>query len=206
MSITIDTYRYEEIYPSFKAATDEKEKTARINAGFLNRLADDGVVLTGNDPISIADIGSGPCDTLVKYLTGVKFDPGFKVRATDYSIEYTDERNGEALATLAAAKSAGTLKLVDFSARAGDSFAGHLLDLLGSHHAPARPHEFGIVFASHVLYHCETAGSTERLIEDVSRNVLADDGICILYHLAKVPLQFSGLSRALRQQLRGGGA
>ena len=140
MSITIDTYRYEEIYPSFKAATDEKEKTARINATFLNRLADEGVVLKGNDPISIADIGSGPCDTLVKYLTGVKFNPGFKVRATDYSIEYTDERNGEALATLAAAKSAGKLKLVDFSARAGDSFAGHLIDLLGTHDAPARPH------------------------------------------------------------------
>ena len=126
----------------------------------------------------------------MKYLTGVKFDPGFKVRATDYSIEYTDERNGEALATLAAAKSAGTLKLVDFSARAGDSFAGHLIDLLGSHQAPARPHEFRVVFASHVLYHCETAGSTKRLIEDVSRNVLADDGICILYHLAKVPYSF----------------
>ena len=162
-------------------------------------------MLTGNDPISIADIGSGPCDTLVKYLTGVKFDPGFKVRATDYSIEYTDERNGEALATLAAAKSAGTLKLVDFSARAGDSFAGHLLDLLGSHHAPARPHEFGIVFASHVLYHCETAGSTERLIEDVSRNVLADDGICILYHLAKVPLSFQDF-RARYGSNSGGGA
>ncbi len=190
MSISIDTYRYEEIYPSFKAATDEKEKTARINAAFLNRLADEGVVLKGNDAIAIADIGSGPCDTLVKYLTGVKFDPGFKVRATDYSIEYTDERNGEALATLAAAKSAGTLKLVDFSARAGDSFAGHLLDLLGSRGSSARPHEFRIVFASHVLYHCETPGSTERLIEDVTQNVLADDGICILYHLAKVPLSF----------------
>src|ERR1700722_4972138 len=190
MSITIDTYRYEEIYPSFKAATDEKEKTARINAAFLNRLADDGVALNGNNPIAIADIGSGPCDTLVKYLTDVKFDPGFKVRATDYSIEYTDERNGEALATLAAAKSAGTLKLVDFSARAGDSFAGHVLDLLGSQASPARPHEFRIVFASHVLYHCETPGSTERLIEDVTQNVLADDGICILYHLAKVPLSF----------------
>jgi hypothetical protein len=190
MSITIDTYRYEEIYPSFKAATDEKEKTARINAAFLNRLADDGVVLKGNDPIAIADIGSGPCDTLVKYLTGVKFDSGFKVRATDYSIEYTDELNGEALATLAAAKSAGTLKLVEFSARAGDSFAGHLLDLLGSQASRARPHEFRIVFASHVLYHCETPGSTERLIEDVSQNVLADDGICILYHLAKLPLSF----------------
>jgi hypothetical protein len=190
MSITIDTYRYEEIYPSFKAATDEKEKTARINAAFLNHLAEAGIVLTGGDPISIADIGSGPCDTLVKYLTGVKFDPGYKVRATDYSLEYTDERKGEALATLAAAKSAGTLKLVDFSARAGDSFAGHLIDLLGSQGAAARPHEFRIVFASHVLYHCETAGSTERLIEDVAQNVLADDGICILYHLAKVPLSF----------------
>jgi len=122
MSITIDTYRYEEIYPSFKAATDEKEKTARINAAFLNRLADENLVVSGNDPISVADIGSGPCDTLVKYLTGVNFDPGFKVCATDYSIEYTDERNGEALATLAAAKSDGTLKLVDFSAHSGDSF------------------------------------------------------------------------------------
>ena len=76
MSITIDTYRYEEIYPSFKAATDEKEKTARINAAFLNRLADANLVLSGGDPISVADIGSGPCDTLVKYLTGVKFAPG----------------------------------------------------------------------------------------------------------------------------------
>jgi hypothetical protein len=190
MSITIDTYRYEEIYPSFKAATDEKEKTARINAAFLNRLADENLVLSGNDPISVADIGSGPCDTLVKYLTGVKFDPGFKVRATDYSIEYTDEHNGEALVTLAAAKSAGTLRLVDFSARAGDSFAGHLIDLLGSHDSRARPREFRIVFASHVLYHCETPGSTERLIEDVTQNVIADDGICILYHLAKVPRAF----------------
>ena len=190
MSITIDTYRYEEIYPSFKAATDEKEKTARINAAFLNRLADANLVLSGGDPISVADIGSGPCDTLLKYLTGVKFAPGFKVRATDYSVEYTDEHNGEALATLAAANSAGTLKLVDFSAHAGDSFAGHLLKLLGSHNAPAQAREFRIVFASHVLYHCETAGSAERLIDDVTQNILADEGICILYHLAKVPLCF----------------
>lgn len=190
MSITIDRYCYEEIYPSFKAATDEKEKTARINAAFLNKLAGAGVVLSGNDPIAIADIGSGPCDTIVKYLTGVKFDPGFKVRATDYSAEYADERNGEALATLAAAKAAGTLKLADFSARAGDAFAGHLLDLLGSRGSSARPHGFRIVYASHVLYHCENPGSTERMIEDVTRNVLAHDGVCILYHLAKVPLSF----------------
>src|SRR5260221_7094073 len=145
MSITIDTYRYEEIYPSFKAATDEKEKTARINAAFLNRLVDARIVLTGDEPVSIADIGSGPCDTLVKYLTGVKFDSGFKVRATDYSTEYADERNGEALATLAAAKSEGTLNLVEVSAHAGDSFAGHLLELLGSHNAPAPPRESQIV-------------------------------------------------------------
>ena len=190
MSITIDKYCYEEIYPSFKAATDEKEKTARINAAFLNGLGDAGVVLTGNDPIAIADIGCGPCDTIVKYLTGVKFGAGFKIRATDYSTEYADDRTGEALATLAAAQSAGVLKLVDFSAHAGDSFAGHLLELLGSRNSPARPREFRIVFASHVLYHCESPGSTERLIEDVAQNVLADDGVCILYHLGKAPLSF----------------
>ncbi|HZC44892.1 MAG TPA: hypothetical protein VE243_00365 [Candidatus Acidoferrum sp.] len=60
MSITIDSYRYEEIYPSFKAATDEKEKTARINAAFLNQLADARLVLSGSAPVTIADIGSGP--------------------------------------------------------------------------------------------------------------------------------------------------
>jgi hypothetical protein len=190
MSITIDRYCYEEIYPSFKAATDEKEKTARINAAFLNNLGRASVVLAGSDPIAIADIGCGPCDTLVKYLTAVKFDPGFKIRATDYSTEYADDRTGEALATLAAARSSGLLKLVDFSAHAGDSFAGHLLELLGSGKAPAQAHEFRIVFASHVLYHCETPGSTERLIDDVTQNVLANDGICILYHLAKVPRSF----------------
>jgi len=190
MSITIDSYRYEEIYPSFKAATDEKEKTARINAAFLNNLANAGVVLTGNDPVTIADIGCGPCDTLVKYLRGVKFAPGFKIRATDYSAEYADERTGEALVTLAAANAAGTVKLADFSARAGDAFAGHQLDLLGSRGSPARAREFRVVFASHVLYHCEHPGSAERLIEDVTQNVLADGGICILYHLAKVPQRF----------------
>ena len=126
----------------------------------------------------------------MKYLAGVKFAPGFKLRATDYSTEYADEHTGEALATLAAAKSAGKLKLVDFSARAGDSFAGHLRDLLGSHGAPAAPHEFRIVYASHVLYHCEKAGSAERLVEDVTENVLADDGICILFHLGKTPHTF----------------
>ena len=153
----------------------------------------------------MADIGSGPCDTLVKYLTGVKFDAGFKVRATDYSVEYSDELRGEALATLAAARAAGKFKLVDFSAHAGDSFAGRAR-LLGAHNARARPREFQIVFASHVLYHCETPGSAERLIDDVTRNVLADDGICILGSSRQSTAAVSGFSRAFRQQLGGGGA
>ena len=190
MPITIDKYRYEEIYPSFKAATDEKLKTARINSAFLNNLAEARIVLTGGDPIMIADIGCGPCDTIVKYLTGVEFDPGFKVRATDYNPAYADEFNGEALATLKAAQSAGTLRLVDFSAHAGDAFAGNLLGLLGRQNAAAKSCEFRIVFASHVLYHCENPGSTERLIDDVTQNLLDDEGVCILYHLSKTPLTF----------------
>ena len=84
----------------------------------------------------------------------------------------------------------GQIKLADFSARAGDSFAGHLLELLGSRNSPARAREFRVVFASHVLYHCEHPGSAERLIDDVTQNVLADEGIFILYHLAKVPQSF----------------
>src|SRR5260370_25955064 len=87
--IALDRYVYEDIYPAFKAATDEKEKTARINQAFLNYLGASGVILTGNEPLMTADIGSGPCDTLVKYLTGVDFPAGFEIRATDFIAEYS---------------------------------------------------------------------------------------------------------------------
>ena len=49
--IALDRYVYEDIYPAFKAATDEKEKTARINQAFLNFLTARNVVLTGCEPL-----------------------------------------------------------------------------------------------------------------------------------------------------------
>src|SRR5438270_13523407 len=100
--ITLDRYVYEDIYPVFKAATDEKEITARINRTFLNCLAEKNLVFMGNKPLLVADIGSGPCDTLVKYLAGVYFPPGFAVRATDYLSEYAGS-DGVAQRNLAAA-------------------------------------------------------------------------------------------------------
>jgi hypothetical protein len=36
--ITLADYRYEEIYPSFKAGTDEKEITADLNRRFIRGL------------------------------------------------------------------------------------------------------------------------------------------------------------------------
>ena len=48
--ITLDRYVYEDIYPAFKAATDEKEITAKINRTFLNYLAQRNLVLTGDSP------------------------------------------------------------------------------------------------------------------------------------------------------------
>jgi len=132
----------------------------------------------------------------------VKFYPGFKIRATDYNPAYADERNGEALATLAAAQSAGPLRVVDFSTHAGDAFAGHLLELLGSRNSAARSREFPIVFASHVLYHCESPGSAERLIDDVTQNLLSDEGHLHPVSSQQNPADLPGFSRALWQQLR----
>lgn len=190
MPIAIEEYQYEQIYPAFKAATDEKEITARLNRDFLNNLADANAVLTGNDAIEVADIGSGPCDTLIKYLAGVRFAPGFRVRATDYNPAYADEHHGEALKYLADAKSSNALKLTDFSVRAGDAFAGRLRDLLPAQGGARGRGAFQIVFASHMLYHCEKQGEAERFIDDIAGNLLSDTGICIFYHLAKTPRTF----------------
>lgn len=183
--ITLDRYIYEDIYPSFKAATDEKEVTANINRSFLNYLAKRNLVLTGSAPVGVADIGCGPCDTVVKYLSGVDFPPGFIIRATDYLPDYADAQRGEGLRTLAAAQAAGTIPLLAFSTRAGDAFGGRLLELLSGPEKEAtarRAH--GIVFASHVMYHAESAPEVRRLVADVADNVLAPDGVCILYHVA----------------------
>jgi len=189
--IALDRYVYEDIYPAFKAATDEKEKTAQINQTFLNVLAARNLVLTGREPLMTADIGSGPCDTLIKYLAGIDFLRSFIVRATDFIPDYADSAGGTALRNLIAAQTTGTLKLAGFSVKAGNAFGGNLLDLLSSTDDHVEPrHVFKLVFASHLLYHAETAADVETLIADVADNLLAKDGIAILYHIANIPQTF----------------
>jgi hypothetical protein len=183
--IALDRYVYEDIYPAFKAATDEKELTANLSRTFLNYLAHRNLVFAGGSPAPVADIGCGPCDTLIKYLTGVEFPPGFIVRATDYLPEYADAQRGEALRTLATAQARKTIPLVDFSVRAGNAFAGKLLDLLSGPRDGAKMRSaFRIVYASHVMYHADGASDAERLIADVADNLLAPDSICVMYHVA----------------------
>ncbi len=189
--IALDRYIYEDIYPAFKAATDEKEKTARINRSFLNFLAARSLLLTGCDPLMTADIGSGPCDTVIKYLTGVYFSGGFTIRATDFIPDYTDPLGGMALRNLAAAQTSGTLKLAGFSVKAGNAFGGNLLDLLSSPDDSVEPRRsFRLVFVSHLLYHAEAASDVDCLIADIAGNLLTNDGIAILYHVANAAQTF----------------
>jgi hypothetical protein len=189
--ITLDRYVYEDIYPAFKAATDEKEITASINRSFLNYLAQRNFVLTGDSPAPVADIGCGPCDTLVKYLTGVVFPPGFILRATDYIPEYADAERGAALQTLTAAQAANTIKVIDYAVRAGNAFAGNLGDLLSAPRDGATlRNAFCVVFASHVMYHAEGALEVQRLLADIANNVLNPAGVSILYHIANTPRSF----------------
>jgi hypothetical protein len=192
--IALDRYVYEDVYPAFKAATDEKAITAKINRAFLIHLAQRNQTLTGGAPIAVADIGCGPCDTLFKYLAQVPFIPGFEVRATDFLPACADSELGEALRVLAAAHAEGTLKLTGFSAKAGDAFSGGLLDLLsGPREGTKLRGSFRIVFASHVMYHAAGTADVHRMLADIATNVLAPDGVCIMYHLAAAPGTFQSL-------------
>jgi len=196
---------YEDIYPAFKASTDEKEITANLSHAFLNNLAQRNLVLAGPDPVAVADIGCGPCDTLIKYLKGARFAPGFIVRATDYLPEYADIERGEALQTLATAQAQGTVKLASFSVQAGNAFGGDLLGLLSRPQDRAKlQNAFRIVYASHVLYHAESPSEVPRLIGDVATNVLSRDGVCILFHIAhpglfRIFVRGSGARRVVPQ-------
>lgn len=183
--ITLDRYVYEDIYPAFKAATDEKDITARINSTFLNYLARRNLVLTGDSSAAVADIGCGPCDTLIQYLSGVTFAPGFILRATDYIPEYADAERGEALRILAAAQASNSIKIISFATRAGNAFGGNLLELLsGPQDKVKMRNAFSVVFASHMLYHADGAAEVQRFIADIASNLLSRDAVCILYHIA----------------------
>jgi hypothetical protein len=183
--IALDRYIYEDVYPAFKAATDEKEITAHINCSFLNYLAERNLTLAGDAPLAVADIGCGPCDTLVKYLASVHFTPGFIVRATDFIPAYADAQRGEALQILTAAQADRKLNLADFAVQTGDAFGGHLLDLLSApRDGSAMRRAFHVVFASHVMYHARSSSEVQRMFADISDNLLARDGVCIMYHVA----------------------
>ncbi|HJU28342.1 MAG TPA: hypothetical protein VJ718_04185 [Candidatus Binataceae bacterium] len=205
--IRLDRYVYEDIYPAFKAATDEKEITAALNRNFLNFLAERNLVLAGDSPVAVADIGCGPCDTLIKYLTGVLFPPGFVVRATDYIDRYADSERGDAVRTLTAARSNKVINLAEFSARAGNAFGGELSKLLAPPRGDAAARRaFSLVYASHVLYHADGLSDVRRLIADVADNLLAADGICILFHIANTPGTFQEFRARFGSQAGGASA
>jgi hypothetical protein len=201
--LALERYIYEDIYPAFKAATDEKEKTAAINRAFLNCLAEQNLVLAGNKALLVADIGSGPCDTLIKYLTGVRFPPGFDVRATDFLPEYAGP-DGVARRNVAAAEKNGILKLAGFSAKTGNAFEGELIELVSSPDDCDRPRGmFRLAFASHMVYHAESTQDVERLVADVASNLLAKDGIAIFYHAATTPQTFQEFRARFGSQAGG---
>jgi hypothetical protein len=139
--------------------------------------------------VAVVDIGCGPCDTLVKYLIGVRFAPGFIVRATDYIPEYADAERGEAFKTLMRAQN--MIKIAQLSTRTGNAFAGKLVELLSPPEDKAAvPRGFRMAFASHLMYHAESSEDVECLVEDVAHHILDRDGVCILYHVANTPGTF----------------
>jgi hypothetical protein len=188
--ITITEYRYEEIYPSFKAATDEKHITARINAAFLRGLIRRGLIGASGRPLIVADIGCGPCDTILMYLVDAQYAPGYRIRATDFSSEYADPARGKAVLSLADAQRNKQVPIVDFSVAQGDAFAGNLLQLVSDAGDADARNSFDLVFASHMLYHCDGLESLRVMVNDVVTNLLKDDGIFLLYHAVAPPGTF----------------
>ncbi|MFO1519557.1 MAG: hypothetical protein U1F57_07865 [bacterium] len=176
-------YVYEEVYPAFKEGTDEKEKTALLNQVFLQFLLKEGLVFSGNRSIQVADLGCGPCDTIIKYLKGISFSPGFTVRGIDFNEEYAGS-GGKAAANLMAAQASGVLKLNQFSVRRGDAFSGHLLDLLCAPGEKAGEHSFRLAFLSHLMYHAHRQEEIDRVLQDISFHVLEEGGLAVLYHVA----------------------
>ena len=185
-AINIEQYHYEEIYPSFKAGTDEKELTANLNRRFLRRLLADGIPASKR-PLKVGDIGCGPCDTILMYLDRLDYAPGFRIRATDFNLEYAHPQNGKAVLALREAQHAGRIPIVDFSVRDGDAFAGRLLELLSAAGDGDSRNSFDLVFASHMLYHAGAEALVHVMLNDVLTNLLNESGILILYHAAPDP-------------------
>lgn len=182
-SILKGEYVYDEVYPAFKAGTDEKEKTARLNQLLFQNLAKQGIVLFGKDSVKVADIGCGPADTVIKYLRGVEFEPGYDIRATDYLEDYAGP-GGKAAENLRSAQSSGTVKIRQFSVKQGNAFTGKLVELLSTPEDPEPAHTFALSFLSHIMYHAHAPADIDTVLKDVACNVLEPESVGVLYHVA----------------------
>ena len=186
--LTIGEYRYEEIYPSFKAQTDEKHLTGAINGALLRSLIARGLIGASGGPLTVADLGCGPCDTILMYLADAHYAPGYRIRATDFNAEYAAS-GGKAAIALGEAQRKGAIRIVDFAVAQGDSFAGNLLPLVSAGGGEARG-SFDLVFASHMLYHCASVPALQAMVGDVVSNLLKNEGIFLLYHAVALPGTF----------------
>lgn len=190
--IVTNQYVYDDTYPSFKKWTDEKEISAQLNQAFSKNLQKMGLIFVGKKPVKIADIASGPADTIIKYFQNISFAPGFDIRATDYNQAYAGSlfREGQATHNLLAAKKSQAIPLVNFSVKRGDAFRGHLNQLLMQKGEKNKPNTFQIAVFSHGIYHAESdqygtvLEKTDRVLNDIAANVLDPAGIGILYHVS----------------------
>jgi len=176
-------YLYEEVYPAFKEGTDEKKKTAQLNWIFLKCLAEAGVGFSEQAPLKIADIGCGPADTVINYLKGVDYRPGFSIRAVDFLADYAGP-GGKAAANLSAAQHSGTLKIEAYSVRQGNAFGGRLTELLATQEDPEPRNSFDFSFLSHMMYHAHAQADIDTVLRDVAYNILNQEAAGILYHVA----------------------
>jgi hypothetical protein len=190
--IVTNKYVYDDTYPSFKKWTDEKEISAQLNQAFSKNLQKLGLVFVGKKPIKIADIASGPADTIIKYFQNISFVPGFDIRATDSNPAYAGSffAKGQAYHNLLAAKKHQSIPLVNFSVKRGDAFRGHLDQLLMQKGEKNKANTFQIAVFSHGIYHAQsdqygtTQEKTDRILNDIARNVLDPAGVGIMYHVS----------------------
>jgi len=181
----LDRYEYQAggYYDAFKRNVDEKICAALVSEAVATNLRNVGLVFNTADTVPIVDIGCGPADSIQMYLSAARHDGGFSIHATDCSQDYTGAK-GMARKNLMAAQRAGQLKINDFSVTNGDSFDGGLNTTLGT-----EPNHFPLAIISHLFYHT-TPENLGKMLADVANNVLAPEGVGMLFHLENKPNSF----------------
>ncbi|RDD36787.1 hypothetical protein TrispH2_011261 [Trichoplax sp. H2] len=199
-AIRTDIFQYDKAFLAYKSCNNDHERLSRLNHTFLKQLQDLGLFYRQDQVTLVGDIGCGDGEATITYLNNIEFKGGLDIRAMDKLAQFagthqssvknatSEGEKGLANETFSKAKQSQVIPLKNYQVNFGDMLEVDVAHLLYTdEEIKESMNRFNLVYLSHSVYYARDQHKNGRygvtnLLDSVATDLLADDGVAILFH------------------------